>query len=287
MQRLTLQQCESAYCLEPGSVAQPQDPSSSCEDAGCKVRAVGERSINLKCFYCPELDTSADICNFKYLIKLWLFEVSIFWMGSWILMGNWRFGPFNCDSYLLTKISHVFREFSAEIPAFFAKLSATESRGLPEIINISLPLPFPVRPDTILVIKFGKMIEVKNGNLATKNTFQLIHLCEKLNAESKVNHSGNSVLKNKKSFLKLFTKTWILLSSWHFIAMFVWSPFTGETTPTGQVIEVLWRSASPIPTPGQMSFPAVWGFRSICGRFKVGLRSVGLVASLVLAWEKI
>ena len=95
MQRPTLQQCESAYCLEPGSVAQPQDPSSSCEDAGCKVRAVGERSINLKCFYCPELDTSADICNFKYLIKLWLFEVSIFWMGSWILMGNWRFGPFH------------------------------------------------------------------------------------------------------------------------------------------------------------------------------------------------
>ena len=92
MQRPTLQQCGSAYCLEPGSVAQPQDPSS-CEDAGCKVRAVGERSINLKCFYCPELDTSADICNFKYLIKLWLFEVSIFWMGSWILMGNWRFGP--------------------------------------------------------------------------------------------------------------------------------------------------------------------------------------------------
>ena len=41
------------------------------------------------------------------------------------------------------------------------------------------------------------MIEVKNGNLATKNTFQLIHLCEKLNAESKVNHAGNSVLKNK------------------------------------------------------------------------------------------
>ena len=41
------------------------------------------------------------------------------------------------------------------------------------------------------------MIEVKNGNLATKNTLQLIHLCEKLNAESKVNHAGNSVLKNK------------------------------------------------------------------------------------------
>merc|ERR1712156_532242 len=51
---------------------------------------------------------------------------------------------------------------------------------------MGLALPFPVRPDTILVIKFGKMIEVKNGNLATKNTFQLIHLCEKLNAESKV-----------------------------------------------------------------------------------------------------
>ena len=45
------------------------------------------------------------------------------------------------------------------------------------------------------------MIEVKNGNLATKNTFQLIHLCEKLNAESKVNQTGNSVLKNKNNFL--------------------------------------------------------------------------------------
>ena len=34
---------------------------------GCWVRGAGERSINLKC---PELDTSADVCNFKHILKL-------------------------------------------------------------------------------------------------------------------------------------------------------------------------------------------------------------------------
>ena len=37
---------------------------------GCGVQAAGERSINLKCVHCPELDTSADVCNFKHILKL-------------------------------------------------------------------------------------------------------------------------------------------------------------------------------------------------------------------------
>ena len=48
------------------------------------------------------------------------------------------------------------------------------------------------------------MIEVKNGNLATKNTFQLIHLCEKLNADSKVNHTGISFIIYKDMIFAIF-----------------------------------------------------------------------------------
>ena len=129
---------------------------------GCWVQAAGERSINLKC---PELDTSADVCNFKHILKLdkalsmkqtvlvlsVIFEKlwASFGMGSWISKGNWRFGQ------VWLKFPKFF-ENSLQKSLLSLLNCQAQSGGLPEIINISLPLPFPVRPDTNFGYKVWK-----------------------------------------------------------------------------------------------------------------------------------
>ena len=83
--------------------------------------------------------------NIFIFVKLWVSFV----MGSWILKGNWRFGQ------VWLKFPKFF-ENSLQKSLLSLPNCQAQSWGLLDIINISLPLPFPVRPDTNFGYKVWK-----------------------------------------------------------------------------------------------------------------------------------